>query len=781
MYLLKLAVGNIKKYKLHYSLVLVVVIGLCVGLMSFLAIYENQYNYKKYTYQQSYGTYYACSENTSVDDLDQITRYAGDHELNYGIVTQQGNYKNQYRIVNADQNARSIAGLKLTEGKEATDTNEVLITDAFSKVSSYSVNDTIDLEVNGKVSRYTIVGIVSKKYESLSDIYTTIPWTKDNKVSVLSEGVLSESYPTVLIYDSSYKQTALSAFVESDAQYNNFEANANMAYLSEVYIYIIEVLVIGCFILIALINTSLKRRNQEFGLLRSIGMTSKQLFIMVFLENILLVLTGVLISFVTSIPIAKAYLAYKLKDLNGYTIAFNTQGRAVALIFLTVIIMVFIMWPVVTSSKQPLSGYFGEGNFKYFQVHYKKLQYLTKYRLASRELKSDKLSLALLIVTSFIAVYSGTYIYNGHVDSISYSTQDMMHSSNSKQYYDVYLTDDSLLEEVLQASDENVSISYVDESMNVNTHHLELNDLALKVYAIDQQYEYVEGQAPSSQNEAAITTGSSVSYLTDVEVPGGNLNKLLKDNSYTYKGQTFDKSKLSSQRVNGKSYLVIEMSLNIGDTVTIENETYTITGKTSNIALISNGVLVGEDTYQKLSSDHETTNIRMYYNNDTKSTLKDTLNKLVYNHQESISFTEVAGRFHGGGSSSGTVSFRDYVIDLKYVVVPVAFALLVCFLLNTNNMYNKIEDYAILQLLGMTKKEIWIKQLYKAIIQTIKTMLVFFGFIALLVIIYKAYYFPIIQICLVTLVIFIYYFIVYCIPILPVISGNLLDVLGGKE
>ena len=64
---------------------------------------------------------------------------------------------------------------------------------------------------------------------------------------------------------------------------------------------LLQVLLITSFVLITFTSASLKQRVQEFALMRGIGMTTRQLILMSFYENVLCLIIAIMIGTLLSL------------------------------------------------------------------------------------------------------------------------------------------------------------------------------------------------------------------------------------------------------------------------------------------------------------------------------------------------------------------------------------------------------------------------------------------------------------------------------------------------
>lgn len=151
-----------------------------------------------------------------------------------------------------------------------------------------------------------------------------------------------------------------------------------------------EFMMITLFALFALTSSSLKKRMKEMALYRGIGMTTRQLMLMVIQENMVLSFLAIASGLLMGIFISLSYLYFQSKIY--HTLIYTISLKNTLLLILMIISCIFmtIIIPIYSSSKNALSGTFDGKKFNYIQVRYKKLKKQTLASLATRELWTNK-------------------------------------------------------------------------------------------------------------------------------------------------------------------------------------------------------------------------------------------------------------------------------------------------------------------------------------------------------------------------------------------------------
>lgn len=120
-------------------------------------------------------------------------------------------------------------------------------------------------------------------------------------------------------------------------------------------------------------------------------------------------------------------------------------------------------------------------------------------------------------------------------------------------------------------------------------------------------------------------------------------------------------------------------------------------------------------------------------------------------------------------------------IDPSMLILPVIVSFVLCYYLNKNQMLNDIQDYGLYKLIGMTNKELMIKQFYKAIFMTLCIL----GFEMIWIIIFNLYYHLLIipiKECLISILIVLFIMIfIYCVPLYHILKDDMILSLKGQE
>ena len=716
MILFKLAIGNIKKYYKHYIVVTLITFLSCTGVLTYLFSYENNYNYQKQETINKYGSWYGSSKDIG-ECAKSVQQTIHDQNLNAGFVYNDTTYHG-YTVGSISDQMYDLARITILQGNAPSSENEIMVSESYAQNENVNIKDIV--KINN--TTFTISAIYSTKNDFIPDIINTLNvgsidlYTDSLIVTDMNSSIGTFKYT---VEDEHGNKTTQVLYCEMNENgYNADTTFSTMYFVNDIYIFVIEALLIAGFILVALTNTSLKRRNQEFALFRGIGMTSIQLFMMVFIENALIVLFSIIGGSIASVFATKFYINI-YKGIHNFNVSVSPISMMIYALMLGMIILIISIIPAFNSAKQPLSGYFGEGKFKYFQVHYKKLKTQTKLRLAKRELSvNNKMTIVYLIFSFIVMFYCLTFVYKGHVESRTFENNQHHFGRNQNNGGNYYGTT---------------------PLVDVNTALINLNENTISTKYISDVY--------CSKGEI-VNIGEYTNELTIID---GEVPKEL-------------------EVVVGDNY----EDIHIGDQLIINDTEYTVSGIVSNT--LSNTV----DAYINHINEDEMTGYAFnihYTDYDTSVELEEALAKLATNYNNKFTFTNDNAYYHRNGSGSTEVNFDDYCVDLKYVIVPIILGIIICFILNMNDIMNNIKDYAAYQLIGMSKKELVLKQWCKAVVMTGYNIVFMIAIILMLVASFNVDYFPILQLLLIIIGYFVAFSVIYVAPSFVILKTNMLEMV----
>lgn len=401
--LLQFALRNIKKYKKHYIFLSVTIFIVSLVFISYPTILENHYYALKQYNQEKYGIWYrmehVIKDNQEILDTTELSSYL-DHyndNIEYSYIYHQG-YYNDYQIARIEDKVYELCKLSIIQGNKPTKDNEIMISETLSKEENLKINDTLSLNLNNKNSNYKIVGIIQNSQDYVfPDIYTNV--NDYTELYVVSNFDLK-------FYDTSfqYSNFNMNEYGYAGAEIINVE-HILQSYTIQDFVIVIEMILLAVFIFIALISTSLKRRSKEFALLRGIGMTTKQMIIIVSEELLITNFISCIISFILSYPLTYLFALYYSKTL-PFVYQFSLLSTMKYMFIIMILIYIIHLYPIYNCANICLTGTFEGKRFHYIHIRYRKLKKQSLSYIALRELKvNKKITLCLLLTFSMITSY----------------------------------------------------------------------------------------------------------------------------------------------------------------------------------------------------------------------------------------------------------------------------------------------------------------------------------------------------------------------------------------
>ena len=760
----ELAYRNVRKYKKHYLFVSILIFCVSIFFLSYTMIFNNHYEVKKMYNQEKYGEWYFHG-TLPTEEIPLFEKLLSNYEIDikYCYLYDQGRIDNNLEdnkgitdnwIVSAsDDNIYDLYSLKLIEGRELEKEDEILITNLYQEKNNIELNDQIELTINNSIGKYKVVGILNVNNESSPSIYTNI---KESQEAIfLSNFEISGVYSTGDDSFSSLNNTFINA--------NGYTIGsvAKLSHDIEQIIIVTESLILTVFALIALNFTSLKRRSKEFALLRGIGMTNKQLFAMIMYEILYTVLFNVILAIGASF-LASYMGSIILEKVYGYYLYnVNITQFLLYLVILVSSILVSLLYPVYSSTRTALTGTFDSQTFQKIQVRYRNLKYQNKYRLALRELGAHKkFTLTLLCIFILVDILYMTSLVN--VDEL-----DKWKSHNNgfisfNYYEEISWTQEDVDELSKLYADKDIQIykkGFFKQEIDKSS-YLEFEG---GVYLLDKDLLskncIIEGRMPINDNEVLFVQNHT--WLNIVEEVY-NEGYLMQD--YT-----------------------IYQTFNVGDTFLFKGKEYTFVGaikpnekkKTSDgwyveLHYAPSGVYVTENTFNEWQdcSSNISYDFRIYYEEESEG--EEIVNKYV----EKYGFKPISSNSYFEAPPPPEDLLN---ISPKLLILPVLVGFIFIYYLNKNHMINNSQDIALSKLIGMTNKEIMLKQLYKVLILTGIVISFEVFWIVMLNLYYRLVFIPVLEFILSVLVILSITITIYCLPMKDILNNNIFDLIHSNE
>lgn len=743
----RLSLQNIKKNKKQTLFLFILIVLLTLFYMTYLLSSANEYLAKKSYHEEIYGTWYVKAE-VPLEEKDQLVDilecYQGDME--YGFIYHQG-YLDGYDIGHVDSLLYDLCQLTLKEGEYPLSKDEIALSEDVIQQENLHINDQLTLKINEEETTYRIVGIIHNSQDIFPKIYTSI--TEGEETTIISDRLFGPNIGEDRIWIRVDDELSFTY----QAEYNEYGYPQGMkidySVESSQVLFLGEMICLVNFILMAFSSTSLKRRSKEFALLRGIGMTTKQLFIMVFYEHFYIFLIAIFIGTMGSLAVSLGFSQY-YAYLYGYYYYRIEIVRIILYLFIYILCLIsFIMYPIYNSTKNALSGAFDSHHFQYIQIRYKKLKTQTKWRLALRELKAYK-RLAICM-TLFTTVLSMTFL--GNLLSIEKSSSFTESFIFHKFHYVDFDTDDN---------EENVDYF---ENLDEKSH----------------QYDYGLIENSILYNQEKISDVSTLkiddlSLLENCEIKGKipeNPQEILVNNDFTlYKNISQDENNIE---------LVPIKAAVIGDELIIHHKVYTIVGmifpnesiQNESIHANFNLYFMPETQLYMLPEAFDvvveecSSTYRFYFDEYTQMQL---FIEKVRHDLDSVGCSESVVII----TTYSTDVFKDFQINPIMIIIPAIVGLIICFYFNHNQMINNYNDYVLYHMLGMTKRDILMKQLCKAMIMTLCIIVINIVYLFLFNVYVNQFIFPYLQLIVCWSLIFIAYVMIYCVPLRDIFNNDMM-------
>ena len=403
-YIFTIAKQNIKKDQKQYQYIFFAIM-LTIFVIVSANILSSSFQYAQYLHNS-----YLCGQwdmaflNQSDDDYQQLLQDSNITHLGkiyYGGEVVENNQNLGY-IGYYDEEAMEMANIHLLQGRLAENENEIVVEAMIQEELDLTINQVITIHYNHHSKDYQIVGIIdnySTQWLSrgLSFITTSI---ESNEMDLLVCG----KYVNQLW--NQYSEGICNTSIHPEYQIMTASGYTNE---SPLFQNMLEIIIVSLIVIIATMISSLQKRESQFVLLRSIGMTYQQLQKLILYEGYILAIIatafaiffGILISFM---------IVFFISVFQGIELCFQIQWMSLVvellLCFLSILLGIFL--PTLTVYDLPLTRKNGE--FVYHSYHHQK-QKPTYFNLMKTRLTSHKgFSILMIILTSFIMTRANTSI-----------------------------------------------------------------------------------------------------------------------------------------------------------------------------------------------------------------------------------------------------------------------------------------------------------------------------------------------------------------------------------
>ncbi|MGP1608909.1 MAG: ABC transporter permease [Clostridium sp.] len=454
-----------------------------IETLKFILENQNMYNIIDYTL-------YKEDENTKQKiDKKYINKARTDKTKNLKESVLSKAQFTLYGINNVDENQK-LNGAELLSGRYPKNENEIIINDSnFIYKREFNINDTITIQDGNDKKKFKIVGIFKEKLGKQTDGIVAITNVQNSSkkynkmfiakyINVKKEPILTQTKKALskLGYVIKDKDTEHENTDKKEAEKENYdvlngkvEINDTLLELKEAnrgklgskhkefnFILIIRnalIIIVGVLASIIVyngFNMSVVEKKKQYGILKSIGMTKKQIYVMVVKEAMILAVFGIILGLLfgilgdyVTIKIINNKIEELFKLLGGYetfSLIFSINLNAIIIVLIATFILIIIssLIPAIRASKTSaidvIKG-IDDYKIKTRKVKTSKVSkkiFGYKFDLARKNMKrvKSKFRIATISLTvSFILIFTiGTinFMLNTQINKISKKTQSFL-------------------------------------------------------------------------------------------------------------------------------------------------------------------------------------------------------------------------------------------------------------------------------------------------------------------------------------------------------------------
>lgn len=488
-YIYKIAKNNIRKDKKLYTYIF-----LSIFMTFFIIILANvlleslEYSIflQNTTYYGKWDIAYLNPQESDIQLLEQSHNVTNIGKIFYGGEVIENNQYLGY-IGYYDDIGLELANLQIMEGRYANNENEIVVEKVIQKEYGYSLNETITLNYTYDNQTYThkykLVGVIqnySSKWLSRGPSFITTQM-KYHEMDILVTG----KYVNNLWNENGdgIKNTYL---------YPEYKLTNNTGYTNESNTFqtLFEILIISMVVVITTMMSSLNKRESQFVMLRSVGMTYKQLQRLIIYEGVILAsiasIGSILFGLITSVGIMYIYSLIAHVPF-AWSVGWITLLIEIGMCIL--VLTISIILPTLTVYDLPLTRKNGE--FTY-HPHQKRIRKPTFIKLTKNQFISHLgFYLLTVVLISFMMVKGNSVIENiSQYQNKSYQVsqtdfiwsgydceaiETLQHNKNIHIYssitYEIYI-----LETSIDVSNARLVCPYHDDEIKNAIHYNQLKD-----------------------------------------------------------------------------------------------------------------------------------------------------------------------------------------------------------------------------------------------------------------------------------------------------------------
>ncbi|MBQ9981020.1 MAG: ABC transporter permease [Oscillospiraceae bacterium] len=350
---------------------LVTIIGITLSIALFTAVLECAYSGIKYVeiindsiYGKYHGVHNCMTEHQVKEIIDdkEVNEFSVLEHIGYAKVDENHSKVSRYHLLKSiDDNFESMTAINIISGRMPQKNDEIILSEVFFK-DIFDVGDKIELcigQKNDVVSgnkdsgdftekTYIVVGLFYEYHDEFVDL-------EDKYLFINAYTKGEQGNGTNDMYISLVNKKNISEYEKRTGDDKNFEKKdseytIDRGVQTTVYGMTIILISLICFGSVSLIYNafaiSVTERIKQYGMLRSVGATGRQIRYTVFFEafvlNMISVLPGILIGCGGS-----ATVLYMIKDMLKEGLAENISGT-INFVFNPYIILISVLLSIIT-------------------------------------------------------------------------------------------------------------------------------------------------------------------------------------------------------------------------------------------------------------------------------------------------------------------------------------------------------------------------------------------------------------------------------------------------
>lgn len=740
--LYQLAYRNIKKFKKHYIVVFLYVLSVTLFFHSFLVIEHSYGSIERLYNEEHYGSWYMKINTGMVSE--SMYQFIQENTPNFscGYWYDQGVNEDLYRIGYMDQDALELCHISLVDGRIPQKQDEIMVSIDVYEKEHYQIGQQEFMAIQSKEKKpYKIVGVIKNSQDIFPQIYTH---KKVGQPFYVSNCGLVEKDKSDMF--SKYETTG-QMFI-NDYGYDHYNFYDGLTMSSHQITIFIETILISIFVVYALNSTSLKRRIKEFALLRGIGMTSKQLIIMVLDELLICALSAIVLGSVLSFILEYIVLKYFESQMGYFVFQFDIMQFIYNNFIVIIIVIISSISTVYHSAQSALSGSFDGRTFQYIQVRYRRLKKQNCLRLAIRELKAYK-RVTLSLFVFLLMISTGYTFFMMNSLNYSYKKFDQFHYLT---FFTTSLDDYEIIQKLKLNNTRYFEYSYEQVSF------LEHEDFGQKHYIV-----------PLSDNK----------YLKECCFDNGKPN-LIDDDKVYVNGY----ASIHQVIVSEGNYLNIgDESFYVGSLISPNEKKKNGTMDTYLYNLPVEGFYISQESYDRNFSDSKNNGYIIQVFFDTQEEALDIFRKVF----SVVPYIDFEDSDYPLREDLNEIFYLKYQEDYEDYMSPyligtmIITSMIFCYSIHKSQVFNQSTDYSLMHLLGMTKKKLYLKQFYKALIISSLIICVQIFWIIFINIYEEIHIYPTKMIILTFVVVLLVNIVIYCLPLYQLLKEDYMQEVYGNE